>query len=530
MNQTKRSLKISALFYLKLLGVQLCTVDGALWEVVRNGVCACMPDDDKWIPGCGQIEINLVEWFPLVVQTRNSKTLIVLDHGSGFTERSLELFHQVGRLVDQNGHRKFGTANSGASEKGIGRFAAFALNKFAMSEEEQVCIKSCFFVLTRTGQSGPIRMLSVLPLSLQDGSFPEEFISEADSRLGHLSGIKGSFSAIVIPDSILETKQEIIEAIKWHLPRKRDFMFNLKIGGQEITPPPLASQCMFRSEDASIEANLEVAGDEREGGIWLVDKDTGLRVASLADLGQRVGVPFPFHKTEITGDIFAADVLRYQNTARNSLDPSFISPRTNHPKWRKIKLFLTRHAEKAKALLGEIDGEENEEGIGSEELRSVAELFELVFGKAEEAESAIIFDLEEALRKKRKKQKPIIIKPGIGDGDGHKPDPDELDEGNKDPKKKIVRAMMMKIGDDSYQLVSDDLDMHIYAQIDQDRQDVIRVNVRRYTLMPSRKDARFEHVLNQLLLAVAVSKNAGDAYGAHEMVGKLRFELQKYKK
>ena len=62
-----------------------------IWEGVKNGACACMPNG-IWKPSLARLEIFLVDNHPLGPK---SKSLVLLDHGSGFTQPQIDQFCNV---------------------------------------------------------------------------------------------------------------------------------------------------------------------------------------------------------------------------------------------------------------------------------------------------------------------------------------------------------------------------------------------------------------------------------------------------
>ena len=98
MQQGEWELEIGARHLTENLASELYSDRGAcLWEVVRNGFCACMPSDDMWIPERARVEISLAKNHPLAPK---STALVVLDYGCGFTDPRIKKFRKIGRSCD----------------------------------------------------------------------------------------------------------------------------------------------------------------------------------------------------------------------------------------------------------------------------------------------------------------------------------------------------------------------------------------------------------------------------------------------
>src|SRR3989338_4473412 len=89
----RRQFGITAYHLLESLSVDLYQdASACIWELCRNGLIASMPGKD-WLPGVGDIEISLLDDHPL---GQNGKTLVILDHGSGFTQPKWDRFFSLG--------------------------------------------------------------------------------------------------------------------------------------------------------------------------------------------------------------------------------------------------------------------------------------------------------------------------------------------------------------------------------------------------------------------------------------------------
>ena len=480
-----------------------------LWEIVRNGVCACFPGTD-WVPGVGFVEITLVENHPLAPR---STALVILDHGTGFTDPSIKRFCHIGPSLDDT--KQFGRGlHHGASQKRIGRFAAFALNRRCVEDEDT---DSGFYILTRTSSEGPVKFVSMIPSEIErkEGVEPRE-ISPQSTEMGPLRGIKGSFSAIIIPNPVVKNYEEIREALKWRIPRKPGLMFKLLIGGKQLNPPSLDSRVVVAEKTGSIEAYLDRIPDRTEAaGIWLCDAETGLRVVFCPRLGHLL-IPEPLWRTDLVGDIFIPDLLAHQDTARRSLNGKFLGGR----KWKAHCAYLLAHvAPKARALV------KKEDEFGSDAftrlVKEFAEQCQEVFGPPEHSNGGTPWDHETAARKEGSGEG--TKRPGAGGGGGEKPSR-QPDSENKETR---PRSWPIRIGDQDYVLSKRALDPRFLAQVDGNNKRVIYLNERGYAAMPRGQSAQVEHFLLKVLEAVGQAMHGSDPVAVTQFVAERRLEFLK---
>jgi hypothetical protein len=455
-------------------------------EIIRNGVVASMPDPKKWEPKRAKIEVTLVPNHPLA---NKGTALSFLDHGSGITESGFQrYFAWLGTP-----HEYVNSSATGASRKGIGRVAAFSLNQNCITDDYEIQRVNGYYIFTRTSKSGKIRFIPVKPMMSDDGGFEiDRWIEPNDSNLGHLNGINGSFTAIVIPTPVFKSHSEIYEAIKYLLPREQDKMFDLHIGGKSVQPPPLESDINMTSEDGRFRARLGV-GDANSNGAWLCDAETGFRVASCQALGRML--PEPLWFPDIVGDIFAPGVLRYQNTARSTLAKEFtrkVGGKWQNKDCRDLMMFLVQVAPPAKSLI-ERDAIT---GNAADVLDEVTEMFNDCFGPPEDdiTEGPILPG-----QPKPKPDGPRPPRPNPGDDDPNK---------DKPVREKYRRYISIKVREETFFLYrGKSLHPYIFAQVNPSNEKMIEVNVRGgYKALPKNKPAMREHCLMEILDEIGSSK------------------------
>ena len=237
----KIHMRVTASLLMEQLGTGLYTSVGQrIMELVRNSARACMPDPKKWEPKKVRIEVFLTPNHPLA---HGETALTVLDYGRGFTDPDLDrYFNWLGTPLSKWA-ADAEEDGIGDSQKGIGRMAALALNQGCFQPNKRLREKHGYYLLTRTSATGRVRFVEVVPGKLEiEGIETDRWLEPASTEMGPLKGIKGSFSAIVVPTPIFKDHKEIYEAVKWFLPRERDKMFDLKIGGKAVEPPPLETQ------------------------------------------------------------------------------------------------------------------------------------------------------------------------------------------------------------------------------------------------------------------------------------------------
>jgi hypothetical protein len=497
----KLQMKVTAFHMVDNLSAGLYSNSGqCLAELVRNSLVASMPPD-VWDPKRARIDISLVSNHPL--SKDGEDVLLILDHGCGLTDPALErYFNWLGTPLKE---LRNSIASNGASQKGIGRLAALALNTSCMDENVLVKIKNGYYLFTRTSRSGSVRFIPVIPEKAEaHGGFEtENFISPTSTEMGSLKNIQGTFTALVIPTPVFRSHDEIYEAIKWYLPREHDKMFNLTIGGKEVLPPPLEQKLNMTSVDGNMRARLGV-GIVSSDGAWLCDADTGLRVASCQQLGR--ALPEPLWYPDLVGDIFAPRLLRHQNTARNTLSREFM--RKSNKDWNGLQMFLISQVAPAAKQLIERD---IIRGDAADTLNELAQMFKEAFGEPVRNGEVYL-------------GQPVSKKPHVPRTEPIEP----VDEPLK-PKDKYQRYICIRVRDETYNLYrGQSLHPYIFAQLNPNNAKMIIVNVRGgYKALPDTKAARREHCLMQILSTIGQSKYPSDNYQAIRFANEVRSELLK---
>lgn len=473
----------------------------SLWELVRNGLVACMPGPD-WQPGGGDVEVTLEDNLPLAPKVRS---LVVFDRGSGFTKPKLERFRQLGSSMEEIRRGQQGS-HSGAAQKCIGRFAALALNQRCANEDPD----SGFYILTRTAAQGPVLMIEMIPAELErHQAATTTWLDPTDNTLGRFKGFRGSFSAVIIPNSVLQTPQEIREALQWRLPRKPDQRCRMTVAGKELPAPPLADKLMMSSSDGSIEVWIDRSNNNANGrglGIWLTDAYTGLPVAAATRLA--TALPYPFWHQDLTGDIFVPDLLANQDTSRTGLRANFLKGAA----WRRVTAYLLSVADRAKELLGRQD-EFGRTSFDSHVL-DFAKLCNNTWGKPDLLLTG-----------------PTMPVAGGGSSGGrHKPGMPGTPGGK--PGKSVdgkppvrQRAVPIRIGADTFYLSKRQLDPRLLAQVDSGNGRVIYLNEAGYKPMPRTASARGEHIMLMICGAVGQAKYPNDPVAVTMFVADIRMEL-----
>ena len=271
----KLQMKVTAFHMVDNLATGLYESEGQrVMELIRNSLVASMPTN-KWEPKRAKIEVSLVPNHPL--SPSKGVALVILDHGCGLTDPALErYFNWLGTPLAQLRQHQNGSYN-GASQKGIGRLAALALNENCLHDDIMTRIKHGYYLLSRTSKSGEVRFVPVIPerAETEQGFETERFISPTSTEMGSLKNIPGSFTSIIIPTPIFQSHGEIYDAVKWLLPREQDKMFDLLIGGKTYGPPPLEMDINITSQDGRYRARLGVGNTERLGFVLQAAKSSG---------------------------------------------------------------------------------------------------------------------------------------------------------------------------------------------------------------------------------------------------------------
>lgn len=466
----------------------------SLMELVRNGAVACM--NGNWNPKVAKVEVTIGKHK----LAPGSKALVILDHGSGFTDPCIKRFCQIGAALTDKDDRKL----HGAAQKRIGRFAAFSLNQNCVGGDPN----SGFYILTRTEPQGPVKFVNMIPALIErDQGVSPRLIDAESTEMDSLKGISGSFSAIVIPDPVFKTPNEIRKALEWRVPRRQDQMFELCVDGKSIHPPQLSSRVCCSQKDGGVDVFLDKAPEGEDAGIWFSDQATGFRVAFAPQIGP-AHLPPPFWRRDLVGDIFVRDALANQDTGRSRLNPRFLKGKT----WRDAMLFLAGNVTgDVRALLGDSDVFGNSKV--KTDLLGFVDLCRGVYGDPDG-----VADGPEFLFKKTppnpsgndSKKTPAIPRDDDGDGKG-------------EVKRKVVRTIPFRLGKRTFFFSNRALDQDVMAQVDPTGR-VIYFN-EGYGAMPKAQGARQEHVILQVLGAIGSYDYPSDTSSAMLFVSSTRREL-----
>jgi len=467
---------------------------GSLMELVRNGVVACM--NGEWDASKGFVEIFL---GPHKLSP-TGKALIVLDHGSGFTDPCIQQFCQIGAALNDNGGKKL----HGAAQKRIGRFAAFSLNRICVENNDPT---TGFYILTRTQAKGQVKFVTMIPADIErnQGVTPR-WIDQGSAEMSNLKGIEGSFSAIIIPNSVFGTVSEIRRALEWRVPRKQDQMFKLLIDGKALHPPEPPTRVTSAQKAGGVEVFIDKAPEGEDAGLWICDAKTGFRVAFAPKLG-RLYLPDPFWRRDLVGDIFVPDALANQDTGRIGLTQRFLKGRV----WGNAMLYLVGNvASEVKTIIGDTDVFTNNRT--RKDLLSFVERCNEVYCEPEDRADGPWFGTT-------KKDPPA---------GGTKPSATSRPEGSLErsgggTSKPKVRTMPFRLGQRTFFLCKRLLDPNILAQVDPSGK-VIYFNDS-YEALPPTQGARQEHVILQVLLAVGTHDFPSDTYSATLFAAETRREL-----
>lgn len=478
-----------------------------LMELVRNGLNACMVGSNSWHPERGKIEIKLVKSHPL--SPHNGPALIVLDRGSGMTETGLRNFCGVGASMEYLREKNISRA-TGSAQKNMGRLAALALNVHCLRGEDYFeKIKHGYHVLTRTAPNGEVRYIPVIPEDVERMQRFDlnRFISPADTQMGPLKNIPGSFTAIVIPTPVFRNEAHIYEALKWHLPRERNKMFQLRVGEEEVQPPALESTVIVSSRDGEFKAYLG-KGDVSSGGIWLCDSKTGFRVADCRDMMHQL--PEPLWFIDLVGDIFAPGLLAHQNSARSALHSQFT--RRSNPEWKRIYAFLFGTV--APAARGLLEREPIE-GEVAEVTNKILQSLKDCYGDP---------DAEEEERKQEEKIHPRPKKPRSSEGEEGEEDEEKEEEKEKRPN--IRRVYPFRVGSREYRLYRTTLPDNLYCQKSPSGGSIIMVNDLNYKGLPKGAAAQWEHCMTRLLETVFDIETPGNLVKASQFATEIQREMR----
>ena len=315
----------------------------ALYEVVRDGCNACMPDDDTWIPARVRVDVLLHE-FKVHPKFPYMRCLIVADQGHGYREEDYARTESIGR---KKGDRV--SLQGGSSEKGIGKVAPFVLNELILNADDDKSLAgephAGYHVYTkRADQTGVTHWF--LPCEMESGDevvLRRLTLAECTKELGLGDTVlkeyfsRPSFTIKVIPNSIYKTADEVARALRYYLPRQKDKRLDIRLNGRPLEPFPLSKEAVPvpTKNYGTIVAHLEALDldkpDQRErAGIMLVDGQTGFPCARLRDVAQYFH--FRMADDELGGIIGWDGLLAQQNTNRRGLKSKYLKS----PAWKVI--------------------------------------------------------------------------------------------------------------------------------------------------------------------------------------------------
>lgn len=479
-----------------------------LWELVRNGACASMPGGE-WIPRTGDVEVFLVKNHPM---NPKGMTLVVLDHGSGFTQPAIDRWCDIGPSLADT--RRGSASHGGAAQKRVGRFAGLALNKGCAEDHDP---NAGFYIFTRTASQGKVRYVRMIPAEVErDQGVSHQELEPLAAELGPQRGIKGSFTAVVIPNPVFESHEEIAEGLRWFIPRKRELMFSLTVGGKPLTPPPLSTKLTVVQKDGPIEAyiNQRTETDGR-GGLWLTDAATGLRVAHAPRL--MTHLPYPLWRADLLeGDIFLQGLLSKQDLSRASITPSYLKSAA----WKRDMLYLSGQVvPKVNGLIGEV------ETFGRKPVDLVARSFVELAAKAYGDPDPV-----------NAKPWDYVVDPPPPH-DPKDPKPPGNPKPPRDPKdrkppgdKRRPRYLLFRVGEKSYALSPFPLNAFELAQVDETNPQVVWLNRSGYVAMPRGAGASSEHFLLSVLYAIGRAEHPDDPLHQAHFVAEARAEFLKHEK
>lgn len=469
-----------------------------VFELVKNAAVACMPNR-TWDPVAVQktpIELLLIKDHPLAA---GCTSLIILDHGTGFTQDNIARFLNIG------GDEADTSSHSGASQKRLGRLAAFSLSnpdgKYAAR----------FSLFTRTASAGDVSMVSLVQDQFSGNPIKAEQISSTSSLIGPAAlrdRLRASFSMFIIPDVILN-ESELRHGLEALLPRKKMLEIPILLNGRRITAPPLASRS---KTDGGVDIHLDRTPKGTMGGVWLTDATTGIRCAFAPLLDSHL--PYPLYSPGLIGDVFIEGLLSNQGTNRSGLKPEFL----RSAKWRKIvDVLRLQAAEFAQNVLGDSD-----EFKGDADDKLVDDLIEQcvdVWGAPN------ISGANEPVRgggSKPPKSKPEGGSGGGGGGSGGGGNP-PAGPGNEPGR---TRSKALCIDGISYWIVKSPLGKDIYAEIHAAKstpQPTLYINPLEYEGFPLKggQAPRMEHAFLQILMAIAAHRHGDDMEKIRSWVGSM---------
>jgi hypothetical protein len=458
-------------------------------ELVRNGGDAYMRKGE-WNPSKVRIEIL----FGAHDLSPGSNALIVVDHGSGMTEPKLEKYFRLGEDEDEGDS----AASTGSSQMGIGRLAAFSLNRDCVRGNRNLR----FYVLTRTQPTGPVMFIPMIPANLRTNCDTEiDTIDPNSAEMGPLKGIKGSFTAIVIPNTVFKSSREVRDALVRYLPRKQKLMFDLKIDDRQVHAPELPKTICSPKEGAVVDAFIGKVTSGQEGGIVICDKLTGLPVDFAPDIG-RVHMPSVLCRTDVYGAIFVQDGLARQDAGRGGLNKRFLESKP----WIQAMGYLEKNVvPDVQAMLGE--DELFDDVKTRKELLAFAERCHAVYENPEEREEPAWTRI--STTEKTAPAKTRVVGGKTRDGGGGE--------------RKGLTAIPLRIGDRTYDLCRQNNSLNVMAEVDR-LGEAIFFNPK-YGSFPTTKEARAEHIAMGIFLAIGAHLFPSDAVRALGFAADRRREL-----
>ncbi len=463
-----------------------------VFELIKNAAVALMSTSlQEWNARAVQdnpIELMLVKDHPMAP---GCTSLVILDHGTGFTQDNIARFLNIGGDDNET------SSHSGASQKRLGRLAAFSLS----NPEGKYAAR--FFLFTRTASSGDVSFVSLLQDQFSGTPIKAEQISSTNALLGPATvrdRLRASFSMFVIPDIIL-SETELRHGLEALLPRKKVLELTVLLNGRRLVPPSLASRS---KTDGGVDIHLDRTPKGVMGGVWLVDAKTGIRCAFAPALDNHL--PYPLHSPGLVGEIYLDDLLANQGTNRSGLKPEFL----RSAKWRKIVDVLRLQAvEFAQNVLGDSD-----EFKGDPDDKIVDELIEQCTGVWGAPNISGAHEPTKGGGTKPPKSKPEGGGGGGGSGGGGgepggNPPPGPGNQPGKN------RSKAFCIDGVSYWIVKSPLGKDLYADIQAGKavvQPTLYINPVEYEGFPLKGGAapKMEHAFLQILAAIAMHRFGDD--------------------
>ena len=454
-----------------------------LRELYKNACCACM-DDTAWQPERVHIELDLVQRHPLAP---TCTSLTAMDRGHGFRPADVERFS----VISGNRNSRKEKRHGGASQKQIGRMAYFSLNERLLNRTD---VGVGFYILTRTESTGKVSLVTITPETGK--AFACELISDTDARMGAYKGMKGSFTIIVIPNSVYKTLEDISQDLVWHLPRLSNRAIDVRVGKHKLVAPPLPRLSTdVKYDGKKIVAHLEPSDEDGEGGIWLTDAATGLRCARCPSMSRNI--PYPLNQDRLRGDIFIHGLLENQRTDRAGLKRELLESTW----WEGLVNTLTLHiARFALNVLGESDAL-NHGDPGHQRIISLLNRLEEVFGPPV---------------KDAPPHRPPRKPPGTT-GPKEENEEDGPDGGSKDPPRRPLGTRQM-INGKPYTILPQSLaDPNTFATASHS---VLLLN-KNYRNAPRNPPAAVEHALLLVFVTIAHWESSGDPIAFHTMLNEM---------